>query len=208
MSHVALIETGQATIAEGQNLANEAKDTVSLDGVAPLAFAALPEGYVHDAHLLLGAAVRSAQMAGALQALLDISVQYAGERVAFERPIGKFQAVQHNLAELADEVAAAIAAAGSAGQALNDHQSLGDAVFLDVASAKIRTGEAAGVGAAIAHQVHGAIGFTIEHVLHRYSHRLWSWRDDFGDESYWAVRLGEEIAAKGADALWPTITAA
>ena len=53
-----------------------------------------------------------------------------------------------------------------------------------------------------------AIGFTKEHVLHRYTHRLWSWRDSFGDESYWAVRLGEEIAAAGADALWPTITAA
>ncbi len=79
--------------------------------------------------------------------------------------------------------------------------------MLEVASAKIRVGEAAGEGAAIGHQVHGAIGFTIEHILHRYSRRLWSWRDDFGSESEWAVRLGNMIAAKGGDELWPTLTA-
>ena len=207
-AQVALIETAQGMFTGGQNLAGEAKDTLALDSVAPIALAALPGGIDQDLLMLMGAAARSMQMAGALQALLDISVQYSGERVAFERPIAKFQAVQHNLAQLADEAAAAIAASGSAARALDGADAIDEAVFLDVASAKIRTGEAAGVGAGIAHQVHGAIGFTKEHILHRYSHRLWSWRDDFGDESYWAVRLGERIAAKGADALWPTITAA
>ena len=66
-------------------------------------------------------------------------------------------------------------------------------------------GEAAGEGAGIAHQVHGAIGFTMEHILHRYSRRVWSWRDEFGSESIWAVRLGEAVAAKGSDALWATL---
>ena len=80
-------------------------------------------------------------------------------------------------------------------------------VFLEAASAKIRVGEAAGEGAAIAHQVLGAIGFTQEHVLHRYTRRLWAWRDDFGSESVWAVKLGQLVAAKGADALWPMLAA-
>jgi hypothetical protein len=53
--------------------------------------------------------------------------------------------------------------------------------------------------------VHGAIGFTIEHILHRYSLRALSWRDDFGSESYWAVKLGERVAARGADELWPLV---
>ena len=78
-------------------------------------------------------------------------------------------------------------------------------VFIEAASAKIRVGEAAGEGAAIAHQVLGAIGFTREHVLHRYTRRLWTWRDDFGSESVWAVKLGNLVAAKGADALWPML---
>jgi len=143
-----------------------------------------------------------------LQSLLDISVGYAQERVAFGRPIAKFQAIQHDLARLAGEVAAATAAAGSAAVAIEDAKAFGEAVFLEAASAKIRAGEAANDGALIAHQVHGAIGFTQEHVLHRFTHRLWSWRDDFGGEAAWAVRLGEAICAGGADALWPTITAA
>jgi acyl-CoA dehydrogenase len=82
-----------------------------------------------------------------------------------------------------------------------------ESVLLEVAAAKIRVGEAAGEGAAIAHQVLGAIGFTREHVLHRYTRRLWAWRDDFGSESQWAVKLGQLVAARGADALWPMLSA-
>ena len=66
-------------------------------------------------------------------------------------------------------------------------------------------GEAAGVGAGIAHQVLGAIGFTREHVLHRFTQRLWAWRDDFDNESAWAVRLGRLVAARGSDSLWPLL---
>ena len=73
----------------------------------------------------------------------------------------------------------------------------------DVADA----GEAAGEGAGIAHQVHGAIGFTMEHILQRYSRRVWSWRDEFGSESAWAVRLGEAVAANGGDELWASLAA-
>ena len=53
--------------------------------------------------------------------------------------------------------------------------------------------EAATEGAAIAHQVFGAIGFTQEHVLHRFTLRMLSWRDDFGNESYWAAELGKHV---------------
>ena len=86
-------------------------------------------------------------------------------------------------------------------------EGIDEAVFLEAAAAKIRVGEAAGEGAAIAHQVLGAIGFTKEHTLHRFTQRLWAWRDDFGNESFWAVKLGNLVAAKGADALWPMLAA-
>ena len=155
---------------------------------------------------MIGAVARCVQMAGALEALLDMCVDYAGERVAFGRPIGRFQAVQHELAKLASETAAAMAASGAAADAVAEGLTFDDRVFFEVASAKVRIGEAARDGAAIAHQVHGAIGFTAEHVLHRYTRRLLAWRDDFGSESVWAARLGAMIAAAGADALWPTMT--
>jgi acyl-CoA dehydrogenase len=134
-----------------------------------------------------------------------MSVTYANERVAFEKPIAKFQVIQHNLAKLAGEAAAAIAAAGSAADAIQSAKSFDESVFLEVAAAKIRVGEAATAGTAIAHQIHGAIGFSQEHALHRFTQRLWAWRDDFGSESFWAVRLGTLIASRGADALWPLL---
>jgi acyl-CoA dehydrogenase len=153
----------------------------------------------------MGATARAVQMGGALEAILDIAVRYANERVAFERPIAKFQAVQHNLARLAGEAAAAMAAAGSAADAVASSDTFDDGVFLEAAAAKIRVGEAAAEGAGIAHQVLGAIGFTREHILHRFTQRLWAWRDDFGNESFWAMKLGTKVASNGADALWPLL---
>ncbi len=208
---VALVKRDDVTVSEGQNLAREPADTVTLTGAVPVA---IQDVAIEPAHLRwMGASVRAMQMAGALQALLDISVNYATERVAFGKPIGKFQAVQHNLARLAGETSAANAAANSAAFSIDQVYAdggpgaFGENIFMDVAAAKIRVGEAAGEGAMIAHQAHGAIGYTMEHILHRYSHRLWSWRDEFGDETVWSAELGYKVAAIGADDFWPTLTA-
>jgi len=204
-NYVALVDRKRCAVTPGKNLAGDARDAVLFRDVAPNAVAEVSIGF--DAVLSMGAAARAMQIAGALQSVLELSVAYANERVAFEKPIGKFQSIQHSLARLAGETAAAIAAAGSAADAINSAARFGDAVFLEVASAKIRTGEAVAVGAGIAHQVHGAIGFSQEHALHRYTQRLWAWRDDFGGESEWAVRLGRLVASNGADALWPMLAA-
>jgi acyl-CoA dehydrogenase len=200
---VALVEAQACRIADGRNLAGEPLNDVTFDRVAPISIAPLPAGLDQDALMLMGAVTRSVQMAGALDAVLALALRYANERVAFERPIGKFQAVQHSLARLAGEVAAALTASGSAAEAIAQAASFEPAVFLEAASAKIRAAEAAQEGAAIAHQVHGAIGFTKEHILHRFTLRLLAWRDDFGDESHWAAALGTFVAARGADELWP-----
>ena len=94
---------------------------------------------------------------------------------------------------------------GSAADAIAQAGKFDDNVFLEVGSAKIRTAEAAAEGSAIAHQVFGAIGFTQEHVLHRFTLRMLSWRDDFGNESYWAAELGKRAACRGADEFWPLV---
>ncbi len=204
---VALVEASQVRITDGTGIGGDPLNAVSFNAARPQAVKDAPAGLDGQALLLMGAAARAMQMAGALEAVLDLAVGYANERVAFERPIAKFQAVQHNLARLAGETAVAIAAAGSAADAIAHAASFDEGVFLEAASAKIRVGEAAGEGAAIAHQVLGAIGFTQEHTLHRFTRRLWAWRDDFGNESFWAVKLGNMVAAKGADALWPMLAA-
>jgi alkylation response protein AidB-like acyl-CoA dehydrogenase len=202
---VVLVAANGCRVTEGRTLAGDPCDDVAFDGVRPIHLATAPAGVDQTALMLMGATVRSVEMAGALETVLSQTVRYANERVAFERPIAKFQAVQHSLARLAGEVAAAVAAAGSAADAVAKAQAFDEAVFLEAASAKIRCAEAAQESAAIAHQVHGAIGVTQEHILHRYTLRLLSWRDDFGNESHWAVALGNLVAARGADDLWPLV---
>jgi acyl-CoA dehydrogenase len=202
---IALVDAAKCRIEAGLNLGGDNSDTVTFDKVAPVTTKPAPKGFDHNALLLMGGVARSLQIAGALESLLDISVRYSNERVAFEKKISKFQAVQHNLARLAGESAAALAAATSAADALSNATRFNDEVFLEAAAAKIRCSEAAEKGGGIAHQVHGAIGFTSEHILHRYSLRALAWRDDFGSESFWAVELGRLIAARGADELWPLV---
>jgi acyl-CoA dehydrogenase len=202
---IALVDASACRIDAASNLGNDSSDTVTLNKVQPVTIKPVPEGFNETSLMLMGAVARSLQIAGALESMLEISVRYSNERVAFEKKISKFQAVQHNLARLAGEAAAALAAAGSAADTIANSKSFDEAVFLEAASAKIRCAEAAEKGAAIAHQVHGAIGFTIEHILHRYTLRALAWRDDFGHESYWAVELGKMVAARGADELWPLV---
>jgi acyl-CoA dehydrogenase len=203
---IALLDTAKTRIEAGLNLGGDNSDTVTFDRVQPISIESAPQGFDQNTLMLMGGVARSLQIAGALESMLDISVRYSNERVAFEKKISKFQAVQHILAKLAGESAAALAAATSAADTIANAASLdGDGVFLEAIAAKIRCAEAAEKGAAIAHQVHGAIGFTIEHILHRYSLRALSWRDDFGSESYWAVELGKRVAARGADELWPLV---
>jgi acyl-CoA dehydrogenase len=203
---IALVDASKARIETGLGLGGDDSDTVTFDKVAPLTIKPARQGFDQTALMLMGGVVRSLQIAGALESMLDISVRYSNERVAFEKKISKFQAVQHNLAKLAGESAAALAAATSAADTLANSTSFNDdAVFLEGVAAKIRCSEAAEKGGAIAHQVHGAIGFTIEHILHRYSLRALAWRDDFGSESFWAVELGKRVAARGADELWPLV---
>jgi acyl-CoA dehydrogenase len=113
--------------------------------------------------------------------------------------------VQQNLARLAGETAAAVAVSSSAADAIADTEQFDDDVFLEAVSAKIRCAEAVAEGSAIAHQVFGAIGFTQEHVLHRFTLRMLAWRDDFGNESYWANELGKRAACRGADEFWPWV---
>jgi alkylation response protein AidB-like acyl-CoA dehydrogenase len=197
---VALVTARGLPMKQATSLAGEPRDDISLDGVAPIAVR--PTAVDQDRLVSFGAAVRLQQMAGALEKILEQSVQYALDRSQFGRPIAKFQAVQHNLATLAGEVAAASAAADAAAEAC----AMPDMAIGEIAIAKVRGGEAAGTGAAIAHQVHGAMGFTYEHSLHHATRRLWAWREEFGNEAVWAARLGRMVAERGADELWPFIT--
>lgn len=200
---VAIAQMPGAEKMHGANLVGEPRDDFILRD-HPVLVAPCPARFDIDATRLLGALVRSAQMAGAVSAVLEQSVAYAGERQQFGRSIGSFQAVQHMLAVLAEESAAATMAAEQAFLAL---EAGGDPGFA-IAVAKIRTGESAGNAAAIGHQVLGAMGFAREHRLHHSTRRLWAWRAEFGAEAEWAQRLAALALPHGSAGLWPFVTAA
>lgn len=180
----------QAVVA-GVNLAGEARDGIGGERVEPV--------NAEAAYALLALA-RAVQMSGCMSTILELALTYATEREQFGRSISKFQAIQHNLAVAAAEVAAAQRASDSAVAALGSERFL-----VDLAAAKARVGEAAGIVAEIAHQVHGAMGFTHEHQLHHFTRRLWAWRDEYGNEAEWQQLLGSAVAKAGADQAWGLI---
>ena len=158
--------------------------------------------------LAAGALLRSAQMAGAAQALLERSVRYCGEREQFGRRLERFQAVQQQLAELAGYVACMQAASQRAFAEVQRHGMPAgeeDAAWLAVAIAKCRCSELAHPVTLIAHGVHGAIGFTEEFGLQRFSRPLWRWRADYGRCSDWAQAIGRLAIARGPEATWDAL---
>jgi acyl-CoA dehydrogenase len=197
---VARLPAGSWTVTTSANLAREPRDTVTFDTLVPRD--AVGATLVEAAQLhRLGAAARCQQMSGAMDHIMALTVQYALDRKQFGKPIGKFQAVQQNLAIMASQTAAASAAADLAAEAVG----LGMGATA-IGAAKLRCGEAAGTVASLSHAVHGAIGFTYEHSLHYFTKRLWSWRDEFGGETEWARALGRMVAERGPDHFWSDMT--
>jgi acyl-CoA dehydrogenase len=198
---VVLDTRSAAHLERRSNLAGEPRDTVVFDRARPIHVAALPGGVPTDFLQLCGAMLRSAQMAGALQSLLQMTIGYATERVQFGQPIGHFQVIQQQIAVMAEHAACSLLAAEAAFA-----ESTGDIAALPIMAAKICAGEAANIGASTAHAVHGAIGFTDEHSLHLKTRRLWAWRAEYGSQAYWSQRLGHSVCDSGSRALWPMLT--
>ncbi|MES2025657.1 MAG: acyl-CoA dehydrogenase family protein [Pseudomonadota bacterium] len=146
------------------------------------------------------AVLRVVQMAGALDRILALCIEYGNTRVQFGKQIGKFQAIQHMIAELAGHAAAAQVAGLYACRQI-DGGTVDEATF-GAAVAKTRLGSAATRATAIAHQVFGAIGVTDEHQLHYFTRRLWQWRADAGSEHSWSEYLGRRALKDGGDGLW------
>lgn len=186
-------------VVEGYSYAGEADDKIEWgqnDGII------LTTRHTIEWWQGLGALSRSSLMSGALGFMLDSSINYALERQQFGRPIAKFQAIQQQLAVLAGQYSQARQATRVAAMNISSKNFLHS-----VAVAKSVSGEAAGIGSEIAHQVLGAMGFTYEHDLHHRSRRLWSWRDQWGNETQWNIYLGKQLASADPDKLWALLTA-
>jgi acyl-CoA dehydrogenase len=198
---LALVDVAHLPATDAANLAGEPRGSLVLDAVPATGAAVLHPALAAEVRARFALA-RAVQLAAALEQVLAWTVQYAGERQQFGRSLGKFQAVQMELAQMAGEVTAVTALTDAAVQAFDR----GENVVLAAAAAKVRAGAAVEVVARLAHQVHGAIGFTQEHKLHHLTRRLWAWRDEAGSERHWAQVLAGGLLADGPDALWPALT--
>jgi acyl-CoA dehydrogenase len=201
---VVLLDPSRATCAPGRNVAGEPRDKLTFVEVAvgseQVAFASsdIPEEL-----FLRGALSRTLLMAGALEAVAELTVSYSAQRHQFGRPIGRFQAVAQRLARLASETEAAALAAGVA---VRRFEVAGIEATFEVAAAKTTVARAATQVAVDAHQIHGAIGMSREYPLHHFTRRLWAWRQEWGSEAHWATVLGRQTMTSGAQALWPRLT--
>lgn len=182
------------------NIAREPRQTVILQDTAVQEWHPVPD-LATGAVMRYGAMLRAAQMAGAIERILDQTLAYSSERIQFGRPLAKFQAIQHHIAKLGCEAGAVATVAAYAFEQADHSNS-----DLAIAAAKIRAGRAAGKAAALAHAVHGAIGFTYEHSLQYATRRLWSWRSEYGSHGWWALKLGQAVCQAGRDSWWPIAT--
>ncbi|TNE32091.1 MAG: acyl-CoA dehydrogenase [Alphaproteobacteria bacterium] len=185
----------RGTVTEGASPVGEPRDVITFEMDSA-------ESLDIEANLLgLVAFLRVCQTAGALDAALALAVDYCSQRVQFGRTLSQFQAVQHSIALLASEAAAVNCAATGVAEALDR----GDADF-EIAAAKLRTNTAIKTGCALAHQVHGAIGFTQEYPLNELTRRMMGWRSEGGNDAYWSARIGGQAIAWGSESLWDELT--
>lgn len=151
--------------------------------------------------------LRSVQMASAMDGALSMSIDYVSAREQFGRPLSKFQAIQHQLAVAASEVAAAAMSASQSISALDNMLDDPQNTWMQAAISKVQIGHSVEIATSAFQQVHGAMGYTMEYDLHHYTRRLWAWRDSLGNEHLWAQKLGQSLASKNSDQLWQGVTA-
>ncbi|WP_024934061.1 acyl-CoA dehydrogenase family protein [Actinomadura welshii] len=195
---VADVPAAAVTVVSGHDLAGQPRDDVQVD-LAALSGVPVAEP-VRREYLLRGALARAVQSTGALEQAVGLSISHTSQRHQFGRPIAKFQAVQQLVADAACESALARAATDAAVAALMRGTDTLDELELRVAIARSVTGHATSVVVRNAHQVHGAIGTTLEHPLHEVTLPALAWRSEFGSLDHWDRRLTDLLIGAGGSA--------
>lgn len=145
-----------------------------------------------------GAVATAAQLLGAGQAMLDMSVDYAKQRSQFGRPIGSYQAIKHKLADV--HIALELARPLIYGAALSLADRSPDSAR-DVSAAKAAASDAALLSARSALQAHGAIGYTAEHDLSHLLLRVQALHSAWGDPAGHRRRVLAELGNRTSEAL-------
>ncbi len=200
---VGIVATAKLQLANGTNLAGEPRDKCGVERVEPAEVREVSDELSPSAVRQRGALCRCAAMLGAATKAQELTLRYAADRKQFGKPLAHFQVIQSYLAQMAGELSAASAIFATA---LRAAERGAIASRPETAAAKVRIAQAAQVITGLAHQVHGAIGFTQEYSLQLWTRRLWAWREEFGNETEWARELGSAMISLGPHAYWERIT--
>ncbi len=139
--------------------------------------------------LQLAAAAKCAEMVGAAQQVLEMSTAYAKERVQFDKRIGSFQAIQHHCSNMLVDLDGMRMLTYEAAWLL----SAGLPADKEVAMAKAWVSDAIVRVARLGHQVHGGVGYTIDHDLQLYYRRGRAAASLFGDANYQREMIASQL---------------
>ncbi|WP_353110318.1 acyl-CoA dehydrogenase family protein [Gordonia sp. (in: high G+C Gram-positive bacteria)] len=200
---VADLPRSEVDVTAGWNRAGEPRDRVHVHAGAS-AWNRVPDD-TGEMFRLRGALARAAATVGALDTILQLSLDHTSARTQFGRPLSRFQAVQHTVADMAAETALARSATEAALTEAVRNDWAGSTAFR-IAVARSCVGHAASVVVRGGHQVHGAMGTTAEHRLHRFSRPALAWRNEFGSVASWDRAVADAAVAAGSSGLWDLIT--
>ena len=176
-----------------KSIANDRLCEVVFDGVKVSkenVLGQLNQGWSEAQKIIQRAAVaKCCDMVGCIQQALDMTVEYAKERKQFDRPIGSFQVIQHYCADMITDVDGIRLSACQAAWMISE----GLPCTQEIAIAKAWAGEACQRVVALAHQIHGAIGVTIDHDLQYYTRRAKANEVAFGDASFYREIVAQEM---------------
>ena len=137
---------------------------------------------------------KCAEMVGGAQAVLEMAVNHAKERVQFGRPIGSFQAIQHHCANMVTDISGARLVTYKAAWLVSE----GLPASKVVAIAKVQTGRAYQRATILGHQIFGAVGFCIDHDMHLYYRRAKTGEVFLGDSDFYLEKVAQEIGLQAA----------
>ncbi|UVE97017.1 acyl-CoA dehydrogenase [Dietzia sp. B32] len=196
------VPTGRTVVTSARGIS-----AVPVGDVRPPADAmwtAVDSGAV-EAAVLRGALARAVQCVGAAEGMLDSAVAHTTQRNQFGRPLARFQSVQNLVVDIAAETVLARAAVDQAVADALTTDLAGPLSGFRVAVARSVVSQALAVAVRNAHQVHGAMGTTHEHTLHRLTLPALQWRGEFGSATFWESLLADAAVAGGMDGAWPMV---
>lgn len=200
--YLVLLDSSQIDFKIKHNLANEPVYSFELANHSPKLVKPIESSvvkYYFSLQLLLNLAVAT----GALKKIFELTIEHANTRVQFGKRIGSFQMSKNNLSIMAESVKQAEIMTLSCIESLRDD--LDDLSYLELMVAKLKVCEAISTATPIAHQIHAAMGYTQEHILHYFTRKLWSLREEYQSESYWSQEISRFVLEE-EKGLWEIVT--